>query len=86
MRFDHVTERVSARLHSQEEADLLAVPQGEPVLSVLVVACDVAGQALQVTDVLLPADRQELEGTYRFGWVGSVSKIVDVSGPQLVGR
>uniref|UniRef100_A0AAU3I2L3 UTRA domain-containing protein n=1 Tax=Streptomyces sp. NBC_01393 TaxID=2903851 RepID=A0AAU3I2L3_9ACTN len=67
MRFDHVTERVSARLPSQEEADLLAMPQREPVLSVLVVACDVAGQALQVTDVLLPADRQELEDTYRLG-------------------
>ncbi|MEU8788702.1 GntR family transcriptional regulator [Streptomyces sp. NPDC048643] len=67
LRFDHVTERVSARLPSQEEADLLAMPQGEPVLSVLVVACDVAGQALQVTDVLLPADRQELEDTYRLG-------------------
>ncbi|MFC8962834.1 GntR family transcriptional regulator [Streptomyces sp. NPDC057094] len=67
VRFDHVTERVSARLPSREEADLLAMPQGEPVLSVLVVACDVAGQALQVTDVLLPADRQELEDTYRLG-------------------
>ncbi|MER5385386.1 GntR family transcriptional regulator [Streptomyces sp. NPDC002688] len=67
VRFDHVTERVSARLPSQQEADLLAMPQGEPVLSVLVVACDVAGQALQVTDVLLPADRQELEDTYRLG-------------------
>lgn len=67
VRFDHVTERVSARLPSQEEADLLGMPQGEPVLSVLVIACDVAGQALQVTDVLLPADRQELEDTYRLG-------------------
>jgi GntR family transcriptional regulator len=65
IRFDHVTERVSARMPSREEADLLALPKGEPVLSVLVVACDVSGQALQVTDVLLPADRQELEDTYR---------------------
>ncbi|MEU6001567.1 GntR family transcriptional regulator [Streptomyces sp. NPDC047197] len=67
LRFDHVTERVSARLPSAEEADLLALSTGEPVLSVLVVACDVSGQALQVTDVLLPADRQELEDTYRLG-------------------
>ncbi|WP_406103998.1 GntR family transcriptional regulator [Streptomyces sp. NBC_01003] len=65
IRFDHVTERVSARLPSREEAELLRLPEGEPVLSVLVVACDVSGQALQVTDVLLPADRQELEDTYR---------------------
>jgi GntR family transcriptional regulator len=65
VRFDHVTERVSARLPSSEEADFLALPKGEPVLSVLVAACDVSGQVLQVTDVLLPADRQELEDTYR---------------------
>lgn len=67
VRFDHVTERVSARLPSQEEADLLGMPQDEPVLSVLVIACDVAGQVLQAADVLLPADRQELEDTYRLG-------------------
>ncbi|MGP4003616.1 GntR family transcriptional regulator [Streptomyces sp. 8N706] len=67
VRFDHVTERVSARLPSPEEADLLGLPKGAPVLSVLVVACDVSGQALQVADVLLPADRQELEDTYRLG-------------------
>ncbi|MCX5006347.1 GntR family transcriptional regulator [Streptomyces sp. NBC_00638] len=67
VRFDHVTERVSARIPSKEEADLLEIPEGEPVLSVLVLACDASGQALQVTDVLLPADRQELEETYRLG-------------------
>lgn len=65
VRFDHVTERVSARIPSREEAGLLEMAEGEPVLSVLVLACDASGQALQVTDVLLPADRQELEETYR---------------------
>jgi GntR family transcriptional regulator len=65
LRFDHVTERVSARLPERGEAELLEVPDGVPVLSVLVVACDASGQALQVSDVLLPADRQELEDTYR---------------------
>ncbi|MER6556640.1 GntR family transcriptional regulator [Streptomyces sp. NPDC001027] len=67
VRFDHVTERVSARLAERSEADLLELPEGVPVLSVLVVACDASGQALQVSDVLLPADRQELEDTYRLG-------------------
>jgi GntR family transcriptional regulator len=67
VRFDHVTERVSARLPSAEESDLLQMGAGEPVLSLLVVACDASGQALQVTDVVLPADRQELEDTYRLG-------------------
>ncbi|MGW1809958.1 GntR family transcriptional regulator [Streptomyces sp. NPDC002078] len=65
IRFDHVTERVSARLPEANEAALLGLPEGVPVLSVLVIACDAAGQALQVSDVLLPADRQELEDTYR---------------------
>ncbi|MER6320580.1 GntR family transcriptional regulator [Streptomyces coelicoflavus] len=65
IRFDHVTERVSARLPETGEADLLGLPDGVPVLSVLVIACDASGEALQVSDVLLPADRQELEDTYR---------------------
>ena len=65
VRFDHVTERVSARLPDSGEAELLELPEGVPVLSVLVIACDTSGQALQVVDVLLPADRQELEDTYR---------------------
>ncbi|MFD9116591.1 GntR family transcriptional regulator [Streptomyces bottropensis] len=65
VRFDHVTERVSARLPERSEVELLELPNGVPVLSVLVIACDASGQALQVSDVLLPADRQELEGTYR---------------------
>ncbi|MBA2945232.1 GntR family transcriptional regulator [Streptomyces himalayensis] len=65
VRFDHVTERVSARLPESGEAELLGLPDGVPVLSVLVIACNASGQALQVSDVLLPADRQELEDTYR---------------------
>lgn len=65
VRFDHVTERVSARMPDRGEAELLGLPEAVPVLSVLVIACDAAGQALQVSDVLLPADRQELEDTYR---------------------
>lgn len=65
VRFDHVTERVSARLPEPADAQLLGIPEGQPVLSVLVIAHDASGRALQVVDVLLPADRQELEDTYR---------------------
>lgn len=64
VRFDHVTERVSARLPEPADAQLLGIPEGQPVLSVLVIAHDASGRALQVVDVLLPADRQELEDTY----------------------
>ncbi|GGU28815.1 hypothetical protein GCM10010259_19280 [Streptomyces daghestanicus] len=56
---------VSARLPDATERELLDLPDGVPVLSVLVIACDASGQAVQVSDVLLPADRQELEDTYR---------------------
>ncbi|OIK27992.1 GntR family transcriptional regulator [Streptomyces malaysiense] len=65
IRFDHVTERVSVRIPDSGDAELLGLPDGVPVLSVLIIACDASGQALQVSDVLLPADRQELEDTYR---------------------
>ncbi|MGW1912295.1 GntR family transcriptional regulator [Streptomyces sp. NPDC002076] len=65
VRFDHAIERVSARLPEAREAELLELPDGMPVLSVLVVACDASGRSLQVSEVLLPADRQELEDTYR---------------------
>lgn len=65
VRFDHVTERVSARLAGNEDASLLRLTAGDPVLGVLVVARDASGRALQIVDVLLPADRQELEDTYR---------------------
>ncbi|MEV6402940.1 GntR family transcriptional regulator [Streptomyces bobili] len=47
------------------EAELLDRPDGMPVLSVMVVARDAFRQALHVSDVLLPADRQEFEDTYR---------------------
>ncbi|MDX2709059.1 GntR family transcriptional regulator [Streptomyces sp. PA03-6a] len=65
VRFDHVTERVSARPAGDEDAGLLGLTAGDPVLGVLVVARDASGRVLQVVDVLLPADRQELEDTYR---------------------
>ncbi|HEY9441100.1 MAG TPA: UTRA domain-containing protein [Streptomyces sp.] len=66
VRFDHVTERVSARLPERAEVELLDLPDGVPILTVPSRrARDVSGQALQVSDVLLPADRQELEDTYR---------------------
>ncbi|MFE3328019.1 GntR family transcriptional regulator [Streptomyces sp. NPDC059176] len=65
VRFDHVVERVSARLPAADEAALLDLADGVPVLSVLIVACDASGRSLQASELLLPADRQELEDTYR---------------------
>lgn len=64
IRFDHVTERVSARRPTAEEARHLDTSMTDPVLSVLAVACDASGRALLVLDVLLPPGRQPLEDTY----------------------
>ncbi|MFE5842103.1 GntR family transcriptional regulator [Streptomyces niveus] len=64
VRFDHVTERVSARLPSTEEAEYLGMSTADPVLSVLAVTCDASGRALLALDVLLPLGRQPLEDTY----------------------
>ncbi|MFG1954317.1 GntR family transcriptional regulator [Micromonospora sp. NPDC048830] len=67
LRFDHVTERISARLPSKEEAELLAVREGEPVLTVLLAICDRTAKPLLAVDVLLPASRHDLEDVYALG-------------------
>ena len=64
LRVDHLTQRVTARLPTAEEAKALDVPRRTPVLGVLVLACDAAGRPVQVTDAVLPGDRHELEDTY----------------------
>jgi len=44
VRFDHVTERVPARLPDSGEAELLELSEGFPVLSVLLIACETSEQ------------------------------------------
>ncbi|EEP73087.1 GntR family transcriptional regulator [Micromonospora sp. ATCC 39149] len=64
LKFDHVTERISARLPSAEEAELLQVRENDPVLTVLLVICDRSATPLLAVDVLLPASRHDLEDVY----------------------
>ncbi|MDG4817075.1 GntR family transcriptional regulator [Micromonospora sp. WMMD956] len=64
LKFDHVTERISARLPSAEEAKLLQVRESDPVLTVLLVICDRSATPLLAVDVLLPASRHDLEDVY----------------------
>jgi GntR family transcriptional regulator len=64
LRIDHLTERVTARSATAEEARTLDMPRRAVVLGVLVIARDAAGAAVQVVDAVLPADRHELEDTY----------------------
>ena len=58
------TERVTARMSTAEEVRLLELPRRIPVLDLLVIGYDQAGQAVQAVAVTLPADRHELEDSY----------------------
>ncbi|GAA1962419.1 GntR family transcriptional regulator [Catenulispora subtropica] len=65
IRYDHVTERIAARLPSGEEALLLALPSKRtPVLAVTVTAFEASGRPVQLAELVLPGDRHELEDTY----------------------
>lgn len=66
IRFDHAVERISARQPTGEEAGLLQVAPGSPVLNVIVTAYDPAARPLQVTDIVLPGDRHEIHDAYPF--------------------
>lgn len=65
VRYDHMTEQIAARLPLLDEAKQLEITSKlTPVLALTVVAYDTAGHPLQVSHVVLPGDRHELEDTY----------------------
>jgi GntR family transcriptional regulator len=64
VRLDHAVERVIARAASADEAAVLKMPQGAPVLNVLVTGHDANGIARQLVDAVLPGDRHELRDVY----------------------
>lgn len=63
LRFDHVTERLTARKPTKEEAELLG--SSDPVLGVLATVHDPAGAVLMVMSVALPGKLHELEDVYQ---------------------
>ncbi|MGW3363681.1 GntR family transcriptional regulator [Streptosporangium canum] len=63
LRFDHVTERLTARNPTKEEAELLGSPK--PVLGVLATVHDAAGTVLLVMSAALPGDLHELQDVYQ---------------------
>jgi GntR family transcriptional regulator len=67
IRLDHAVEQITARQPSGEEAELLAIPAGSPVLSVIVTAYDATGRAIQVSDIVLPGQRHEIRDAYPLG-------------------
>ncbi|WP_189244149.1 GntR family transcriptional regulator [Planobispora rosea] len=62
LRFDHITERLTARAPTKEEAELLGSPK--PVLGVLATVHDATGAVLLVMSVALPGDLHELQDVY----------------------
>jgi GntR family transcriptional regulator len=65
IRLAQVTEKITARMPTAEETKTLAIPRRVPVLDLLVVAYDTDGTPVQAAAVVLPADRHELEDTYK---------------------
>lgn len=64
LRVDHIVERMSARLPSAQEADLLKVEATSPVLGVTATVYDAGDRPLLVADVALPGELHELEEAY----------------------
>ncbi|WP_051753717.1 hypothetical protein [Streptosporangium amethystogenes] len=68
LRFDHVTERPTARNPTKEEAELLG--SSKPVMGVLASVHDAAEGVLLVMSVALPGDLHELQDVCQVTWVG----------------
>jgi GntR family transcriptional regulator len=66
VRFDHATERITARRPVGEESALLRVGPDEPVLGLVVAVYDAHKKPLQVVDLVLPGERHELRDAYPF--------------------
>jgi GntR family transcriptional regulator len=58
------TERISARLPTAEEAELLKITDQDAVLTLLVTVFDRAGQPQLAVDAVIPPSRHEIEGTF----------------------
>lgn len=67
VRFDHVVEQITARMPTAAETKQLGVPKGVPLLVVFGAVRDASGTPLVVVEILLPADRHELEDAYPVG-------------------
>lgn len=60
-----MTEQIAARLPSLGEAKLPEIASKlTPVMALTVTAFDTAGHPIQVSQLLLPGDRHELEDMY----------------------
>jgi len=61
---DYATDWTTARLPSEDEAQLLGIGLGDPVISVVVAAYTAAGEPVAVSSVVAPGATHELEDSY----------------------
>ncbi|MDQ2873689.1 MAG: GntR family transcriptional regulator [Actinomycetota bacterium] len=66
LRFDHVAERIRARLATAEESRLLKLAKRAAVLNLLLTVYDADDAPLLVVDAVLPGDLHELDDLYPF--------------------
>jgi GntR family transcriptional regulator len=64
LRFDHIVERLCARLPTSEEVGFLQLSKTEPVLAVLATVHDATDRVLIAVDLALPGTLHELEDVY----------------------
>jgi GntR family transcriptional regulator len=66
LRFDHVAERIRARLATAEESRVLKIGRRAAVLNLLLTVYDADDRPLEVVDAVLPGDLHELADLYPF--------------------
>ncbi|MGW0435342.1 GntR family transcriptional regulator [Micromonospora sp. NPDC003197] len=64
LRGDYATERMTARRVSKDEAEALAVPADEPVLSAVITVFQASGEPIMTSVLVMPGSRHEIEDTY----------------------
>jgi DNA-binding GntR family transcriptional regulator len=64
LRTDHIVERLTARIATDEEVSALKLKSGDPVLVVLATVHDAEDAALFAVEVVLPGTLHELEDVY----------------------
>ena len=64
IQFDHAVERLSGRLPTADEAELLEIGRRDVLITLLVTAFDLAGVPRVAVDVVVPAARHELEDAF----------------------
>jgi GntR family transcriptional regulator len=64
IRGDYAHEWLTTRRPTEDEAKLLDIDAGDPVLSIVIAVHQASGEPIMVSTVLMPGSRHEIEDTY----------------------